>query len=528
MRVLDAAQMREADRYTIEDIGVPSIVLMENAGRQVVAAMHATYDDIDQRRISVLCSRGNNGGDGLVVARVLWQQGVQVQVLLFGDADALSSDARVNYQIVRRLGLPIVEVDDADTWRGLSESALDTELIVDALLGTGIGRPLENLLKTVVADVNASGVPVLSVDMPTGLPADQANDVDDAVAADVTVTLAAPKPSLLLPPADAYAGDLVIADIGIPESVIDRVSGQRLSLLTPDDVREIIPVRPSDAHKGHFGHVLVVAGSTGKSGAAALAGRAALRSGAGLVTVAAPESVINIVAAASPECMTLPLPCTDDGTLSATALEPLLGFECDVLAAGPGLGNSPEVTSVVKGLLSSGSTPLVLDADALNALATTSDALVGNDRSVIITPHPGEMSRLTARSTAEVQSDRLAVARQFAVDHQVHVVLKGAGTIVASPGGNTWLNLTGNPGMATAGVGDVLTGVVAAWLAQTGQADAACQLGVYLHGLAGDLASDQHGEVALVASDVIDKLGAAVAETVESTDADLDDNADPL
>ncbi len=520
--------MREADRQTIEDIGVPSLVLMENAGRQVVAAMRATYDDLDDRRVSVLCGRGNNGGDGLVVARVLWQQGVHVRAFLLAVEDALSPDALINFRIARGLGLPISEVGDTGAWRDIASDTLDSDLLVDGILGTGMGRPLDGLLKAVVADVNASGVPVLSIDMPTGLSADSATPADggDAIAADVTVTLAAPKPSLLLPPADAWAGDLVIADIGVPDLVIDRVPGLRLSLLTPDDVRELIPARPQNTHKGQCGHILVVAGSAGKSGAAVLAGRAALRSGAGLVTIAAPDCVSAIVAAANPECMTLPLPSSSDGTLAASALEQLLGFDCDVIAAGPGLGTTPDVQSVVRGLLAGASSPIVLDADALNVCAGETDILNGIDRQLIITPHPGEMSRLVASSVADVQSNRLATARTFAVHHHLHVVLKGAGTIVADPDGNAWLNLTGNPGMATAGVGDVLTGVIAAWLAQTGRAEAACQLGVYLHGLAGDLASDAHGEVALIASDLIDTLGTAVMETAESDDVDQDDGPD--
>ncbi len=526
MRVLNARQMRDADRQTVEDLGVPSIVLMENAGRQVVAAMHATYNDVIDRRISILCGRGNNGGDGLVVARILWHQGVQVKVFLLAQEDTLSPDAQINYRIARRLSLPVVEVHDSSAWEDASIDALDCELLVDAILGTGIGRALEGFLKVVVADVNASDVPVVSVDMPTGLLTDDSGVAGDAITADVTVTLATPKPSLLLPPADAWAGDLVIADIGIPKSVIERIPGPRLSLLTADDIREIMPVRPQSAHKGQFGHILIVAGSLGKSGAAALAGRAALRSGAGLVTVATPESVVDIVTAATPECMTLPLPVTSDGTLSAAALQCLIDFECDVIAAGPGLGNAPGVVSVVRGLLNRPSTPIVLDADALNVLATEPDVLDGNKRKIIITPHPGEMSRLIASSVGDVQNNRLGVAQRFAIDHRLHVVLKGARTIITDPEGNAWLNLTGNPGMATAGVGDVLTGVIAAWLAQTGRPDVACQLGVYLHGLAGDLASHEHGEVALIASDLIDAMGKSVAATTEADEVSYNGNAD--
>ena len=550
MRVLSAEQMREADRRTIEDIGIPSIVLMENAGHQVVSAMHATFGDIADRRVAVLCGLGNNGGDGFVAARSLWQQGVEVLTFLIGRAKTVSGDAAVNLRIVQNLGLPLVEVaepeDDDDevengprSWEAVRDEVLSCDLVVDAMLGTGLSRPVDGRLQAVIADVNASDVPVVAIDMPTGLPFVPASGESnaeskslsesgsDAIEAEITVTLAAPKVTLLVAPGESWAGELVVADIGIPASVIESVPGERLEVITPEEVRQFIPHRPSDAHKGDFGHVLVVAGSVGKTGAAVLAGLGALRSGAGLVTVATPQRCVESVAAGAPEYMTLPLPDADDGTLSVDGLESILNFPCDVLAVGPGLGTTPGVAALVAGLVERAEVPLVLDADALNVLASEPAVLASRgERGTVVTPHPGEMARLCGLTSAEVQADRIGVARRFAVDHHVTVILKGANTVIAGPDGTCWLNLTGNPAMAAGGVGDVLTGVTAAWLGQLGRAEVACQVAVYVHGLAGDIAADEPGAIALMATDVISHLGQALAETVQDDDRDdVDEDA---
>ena len=541
MRVLSTEQMREADRRTIEEIGIPSIVLMENAGHQVVSAMQATFGDLDERPVAVLCGRGSNGGDGFVVARTLWQQGVDVRTFLLGRAEAVSGDAAVNLRIVQKLGLPLVEVaehDDGDgesrirSWEAVRDDVLSCDLVVDAILGTGLSKPLDGLLRKVITDVNASDVLVVAIDLPTGLPLVQA-DADpsllsegDAMEAEITVTLAAPKVPLLVAPAEGWAGELVVADIGIPSSVIESVPGERLEVITPEEVRRFIPHRPTDAHKGDFGHVLVVAGSTGKTGAAVLAGLGALRSGAGLVTVATPQRCVESIAAGAPEYMTLPLPDTDDGTLSADALESVLDFPCDVVAVGPGLGTTPGVAALVVGLIEQAEVPVILDADALNVLGDPSRLAARQGRETIITPHPGEMGRLCGLTSAEVQSDRIGVARRFAVDHHVTVILKGANTVVAGPDGTSWLNLTGNPAMAAGGVGDVLTGVTAAWLGQLGRADIACQVAVYVHGLAGDIAADERDVMALTATDVVKHLSQAVTETVRDGDPDDEEDED--
>jgi len=544
MRVLSAEQMREADRRTIEDIGIPSIVLMENAGHQVVSAMHATFGDLTERRVAVLCGLGNNGGDGFVAARSLWQQGVEVQTVLLGRADAVSGDAAVNLRIIQNLGVPLVEVAEPDgdedgvrSWEDVRDDVLSCDLVVDAMLGTGLSRPIDGRLQAVIADVNAADVPVVAIDMPTGLPLvpasgeanaeSESGSGHDAIEAEITVTLAAPKVSLLVAPGESWAGELVVADIGIPTSVIESVPGDRLDVITPEEVRQCIPDRPSDSHKGDFGHVLVVAGSVGKTGAAILAGLGALRSGAGLVTVATPQRCIASVASGAPEYMTLPLPDMDDGTLSVDGLESILDFPCDVLAVGPGLGTTPGVATLVAGLVERAEVPLVLDADALNVLGREPAVLASRrERRTVVTPHPGEMARLCGLTSAEVQSDRIGVARRFAIDHHVTVILKGANTVVAGPDGACWLNLTGNPAMAAGGVGDVLTGVTAAWLGQLGRLEVACQVAVYVHGLAGDIAADEPGAIALTATDVVNHLGQALAETVQDDDHDdIDEDA---
>ncbi len=513
MRVLTTQQMREADRRTIEDIGLPSIVLMENAGRQVVAAMESAFEALASMRVAVLCGRGNNGGDGFVVGRTLFERHLDVGVYLVGHAEDVKGDARVNLDVLRNVGMDIVEIGDAAAWELHGTDVLGSDLIVDALFGTGLSGPLSGLAETVVADLNASARPVVSIDLPSGLSADGPDVPGPAVHANVTVTLGAPKLPLVMPPAEAFAGNLVIADIGIPQAVIRELEGPWVEILTRESMRELVEPRSADSHKGDYGHVLIVAGSRGKSGAAALAGHAALRSGAGLVTIATPESALPALAALGMEYMTTPLDETEEGTVALEAIDRVLEVRADVIAIGPGLGRTPDTTAFVQALVERAGVPLVIDADALNAFAGDADRLVGRDGiDIVITPHPGEMARLTGVSIEEVQAHRLDVARDFAATHRVHVVLKGHRTVIATPEGKTFINLTGNPGMATGGTGDVLTGMVGAWLAQFLDAEAAAKLAVYLHGLAGDLAEADEGEVAMIAGDLVDRLGDAVLD----------------
>jgi ADP-dependent NAD(P)H-hydrate dehydratase / NAD(P)H-hydrate epimerase len=513
MRVLNTEQMREADRRTIEDIGIPSIVLMENAGRQAVAAMEAAFDDLGASQVAVVCGRGNNGGDGFVIARTLIQRGVDTAVFLLGSVADVRGDARTNLEVLGRVGMTVVEITSAQEWELHFSELSECDLIVDAILGTGLHGRLTGFLETVVADLNSLGVPIVSIDLPTGLSADSAAVDGPAVEASMTVTLAAPKIPLVFPPADTHAGDLVIADIGIPLPLLDELDGQHLELLTREQMREIVPARAADSHKGDFGRVVIVAGSTGRSGAAHLAAIGAMRSGAGLVTVATPRSCLPVVAAMAPEYMTEPLEETAAGTIDYAAIDRVLELDADIIAAGPGLGQAPGTAAFVQALLERAGVPLVLDADALNAFAGDPDRLVGRDEiAVVITPHPGEMARLLNTTTDVVQRDRVRCARDFAAAHRVHVVLKGHRTVIAAPDGRTFVNLTGNAGMATGGTGDLLTGMIAAWFAQLLDAEAACKLAVYLHGSAGDLAEADEGEVSLVAGDVATRIGDAILE----------------
>jgi NAD(P)H-hydrate epimerase len=516
MRILTAAQMREADRFTIEEIGIPSLVLMENAGRQVVAAIESTYESKLDGRVAVLCGRGNNGGDGFVVARTLLQHGIETSVFVIGALADVRGDARTNLDILGRLGVTVVEVADEQAWELHFSEISQCALIVDAILGTGLKSAVAGMMETVIADVNASEIPIVSVDLPSGLSADTPHLIGDCIDASMTVTLAAPKLPLVLPPGEAYAGDVVIADIGIPYEVIDGVEGAHVELLTPEQLRSIVGPRAADSHKGDFGRLTIVAGSIGKTGAAHLAAMGALRSGAGLVTVATPRCCLQVLAATSPVFMTLGLPDGSDGTLDVSGVETLLEQAHDVMACGPGLGRTPHVAQFVRALLDKATVPLVLDADALTVLADDPASLTGSEeRDLIITPHPGEMARLIGVSIAEVQSNRIQVATDFATSHHAYVILKGHRTVIATPEGRVYINPTGNPGMATGGTGDVLAGMIAAWLAQLLDAEAACRLAVFLHGAAGDLAEASRGQVGMIATDLVDHLGGALKALLE-------------
>jgi NAD(P)H-hydrate epimerase len=511
--VLTADEMRRADRRTIDEIGLPGPVLMENAGAAVTRAIDERF--AGARRVAVLCGRGNNGGDGFVVARRL---GGRATTVLLGAGGDVSGEARVHLRACERSGVLVAEVGDAAAWERAVAALAGADLVVDAVLGTGLRAAPTGLAAAAIEWMrqrHGAGVPVLAVDLPSGVPSDGGAFDWPAVRADLTVTFAALKRGHVLPPAAGHAGEVVVADIGISRASVEA-SSPSLFLLEDADAAAAFPARPRGAHKGDFGHVLVVAGSVGKAGAAVLAAGGALRGGAGLVTVATPEPCLPVVAAARAEAMTAALPATAGGALDGSALEPLLALarERDAVVLGPGLGQEPATRALVQAFVRACPVPLVIDADGLNALAPSGPdggALGALQRSAptVLTPHPGEMARLLGRKTREVQAARPEAARALARETGSVVVLKGERTVVADPVGHAAVSAAGNPGMATGGTGDVLAGLVGALLARHG-ALLAATAGAVVHGRAGDIAARDRGEDGMTAGDVIEALPAAI------------------
>jgi NAD(P)H-hydrate epimerase len=527
MKVLTAAQMREADRLTTERHGISGLQLMGNAGAGVVEFLKKKYPDLSKLKVMILCGKGNNGGDGFVVARLLKQLGVSPWVLLFATPDTVRGDAAMNLERWKQAGGHLLSISTSEEWANFRSATMLCDVVVDALLGTGLAGPVTGLLAQVITDLNEltkgnSRRPrVLSIDMPSGLPSDGAAAGGPVIRADWTVTFTAPKIGQLLSPDCEAVGKLAVHSIGTPRALVEQVasSSPDLRWLEPDEFRDIPLRRRADSNKGTYGHALVVAGSRGKSGAAALAGWGALRAGAGLVTVATPEDSLPVVASYRPELMTTPLAQTDTGTVSLRNFEynrfAELLREKSILALGPGLSMQVETQQFILRALADCPLPIVLDADGLNALAAASSPLAERKSPALaLTPHPGEMARLLGCTTAEIQSDRLAAAHRAAQKFNAHIVLKGFHTIIASPEGPVFINSTGNPGMATAGTGDVLTGILAGLTAQFGVKDwpRVLGLGVYLHGLAGDIAASRAAEAPLIASDLIEAIPAAFAQ----------------
>jgi len=494
MKIVTAAEMRGIDRATSERFGVPSLTLMENAGSAVAEHVLANYSAA--QRILVFCGKGNNGGDGFVAARQLHEKGKTVQVILLADPADLRGDAAVMFG---KLPVAAIIVKSRDRVRG----SLTGDLYLDAILGTGFKPPVSGLYADAIAVLNASQAPVVAVDIPSGADADAMGAQNGIIArADSIITFTAARPAHVF--SGLTTGPTYVAEIGSPNEAI--VSSLQLNVITARDFAPLIGPRPAESNKGIYGHVLVVGGSVGKAGSVAMAGMSALRAGAGLATVATPKSVLPTVAGFYPELMTEPLPETRAGTISAGAearLNTLIEGK-SVLAIGPGISRNSETSELVRTLVSSIDAPLVVDADGLNAFEGRTSELNGKGRVLVITPHPGEMARLAGSSTADVQKDRLGVARQFAREHELTVVLKGNRTLVVQPDGEAWVNTTGNPGMSTGGTGDILTGMVAAMIAQHPKdvLMAVCAA-VHLHGLAGDVMRQSVGEHSMVATDLL-------------------------
>jgi len=525
MRILTAEAMAKVDRAAVEELGVPGMVLMENAALGLAEAVAVSFPEATS--VAIYCGPGNNGGDGLALARHLAIRGYRVRCFLVFAGKETRGDAATQLAICRAMGegaVPLHEIgpdDDLDSADGALAAAREADLVVDALFGTGLGRPLEGQLAALVEGLNAAPASRLAVDLPSGLNGSRPEPLGPHLVADVTVTFGAPKPAQILSPTAEAMGDLVVADLGIPTSLIDRDWGEEdgpLHLVVPDELAGLLPPRHADSHKGTYGHLLIAAGSVGAAGAVILAARSAVRAGAGLVTAAVPEPIVQTVDGGSIESMTLPLPAGPDGRIGEQAAVAVLeaASERDALALGPGMGQTDLVAGTLRRIALTAEVPLVLDADGINAFAGRGEELRDRRAPTVLTPHPGEAGRLLGAATSDVVADRRAAARRAAAATGAVVVLKGHQSLVATPDGAIWVNRTGNAGMATGGTGDVLTGVVGSLLAQGHEPLAAALLGVYLHGWAGDRVAAERGMAGLAAGDLVEALPGAFDELAGS------------
>ena len=556
MKILTAAQMREMDRLTVEQCGIPYAILMETAGAKVVEAIIEEYGSVEGKLFAIFCGKGNNGGDGAVIARLLWIKKAYVKVFLFGKIEEISGEAQANFIAAQKISQPdskaaftfkklyfeefTQEFPTVYTWKKTRHESSDRfhpDFIIDALLGTGISRPAEGLLAQAIKTINGyksyigAKLQIISVDIPSGLPSDQATPIGIHINADLTVSFTAPKWGNVLSPNCHANGKLIVAPIGTPDFLIEEESCSSLELIERNDISKYLQQtrRQANAHKNAVGDVFLIAGSRGKTGAATLSASAIMRTGAGLVTVATSASaqalLINQVI---PEVMTEALPENANGTISHAAVELALELASKktVVAIGPGLSSNDESTrKFVLEFVKRRTCPIVIDADGLNALAPWPEELQGSpELPIIITPHPGEMARLTGKSNAEIVADPVNIAHDFAKKHTVITIIKGNRTVIAAPywiekhqAVDVFINPTGNAGMATAGSGDVLTGIISGLLSQHSQdksdeifigraARDAALAGVYLHGLAGDLAAEKLGQRSLLASDIINNI----------------------
>lgn len=518
MILVTSAEMQTLDRLTIETFGLPGRVLMEIAGREAARVFLAHFTADARRGVGIAAGCGNNGGDGFVVARSLAQRGYPVQVFLLGTADRLRGEAAANLALLTPLAVPVVEIPDAATLKARQSDMYRTAVWVDALLGTGLNAEVRGVFREAIELINHSHRPVLAVDIPSGVSADTGRICGTATRATVTVTFGFAKIGHLLFPGAEMTGQLEVVDIGIPPHLVKQVA-PRHRLLTAPRVCRGIPPRPADAHKGLTGHLLVVAGSPGKTGAAAMAAESALRVGAGLVTLGVGASLNAVLETLTLEVMTAPLPESSPGVLGPGSLEGILtlaqGKSC--LAVGPGLGPAPETGELIRDLVRRSPCPLLIDADGLNHLAGRLDCLEKLPVEAVITPHPGEMARLLGTTAATVQSDRIGCARDLATSARIHVVLKGARTVIAGPDGTVFVNPTGNSGMAAGGMGDVLTGAVAGLITQGESALLAACTAVYLHGAAADALAESVGPRGFLAGEVMRRLPAEIARLQRET-----------
>lgn len=513
MWIVKSVEMREADRITIEELKIPGLILMENAAIAVLQAIKEEILDYKLRSYAVICGKGNNGGDGFALARHLLQNNIETKVLLVGRKEQLKGDALANYNMLQAYIENIPEVCEENQLHIMEDILKDSSIAIDAIFGTGLDKPLTGFYKKVVEELNRFKGVIISIDIPSGLSSDTGEIIGPAVKSNFTVALAAPKYCHIFPPAEELCGKLIIKDIGIPELAI-RKTNPSLRLIEKADIFSVLAPRKKDTHKKNYGDILIIAGSAGKLGAAWMTAYSAIKSGAGLVTLGVPKSLHHTVMTKVKEIMTIGFPNTEDDTFSSAATEEILKIaeEKDLLAIGPGITTHPEVENVVQELVKKYRKTMIIDADGLNCISKDISCLRERKGGTILTPHPGEFSRLTKLPTKDILKDKVNITKNFSIEYNVVVILKGYRTLIAFPDGMVYMNPTGNPGMATGGSGDILTGMMAGFVAQTSEKyfKNAVIASVYLHGLAGDLAKEKYGEIPLVATDIIKFIPKAI------------------
>jgi NAD(P)H-hydrate epimerase len=500
--------MKTLDQRTINERGVPGIDLMENAGKGATDVIIRRFPNLPRKRIAVIAGKGNNGGDAFVIARHLIKRGLRVNIFLLAENKAVKGDAKTNLDILTKDGIEVRELATLREFEAIRDDLLSHDLFIEGILGTGLGSEVKGYYREVVSALNATEKPIVAIDIPSGLDATSGKSLGTCIKAAFTPTFGLPKVGQLIHPGVEFVGELEVIDIGIPRDLIEE-EDIRSHLIQYEDIRPLLAVpRHADTHKGDYGHLLVLAGSVGKTGAAALACKAAMRVGAGLVTLGIPGSLNEIMEVKLTETMTMPLPETESRTLGLVALHEIVEISqgMQALVLGPGISTLDETGQLVRKLVKALHLPMVIDADGLTALSFEPEILKDIKTPVILTPHPGEMARLTGLSSKDVQEDRIGTSRSFAIEYGVYLVLKGSRTIIAQPDGNIHINPSGNPGMASGGTGDVLTGMMGGLVCQGFSPSSAAIAATYVHGLAGDLVANEKGEMALIATDILEKI----------------------
>lgn len=507
MRLVNSFEMRKMDRLTIQDLGIPGAVLMENAARGATRIFMDHFAPSKDAHVVILCGGGNNGGDGYVMARYIKEAGVAVTVIVLSELKKISGDARINLDVIQRMDIEILEIPDAKKWVKGRRMMRVCDAIIDGILGTGLNSPVRGFYRKVIEEVNSLDKPVMSVDIPSGLNADTGQIMGVAVKADLTVTFGFPKIGQLVFPGAEVVGRLARIDIGIPDSIARQIPESAM-MSEPDEFHLLFSAEGQDIHKGSRGHLLVLAGSTGKTGAATLTALGALRAGAGLVTLGVPKTLNSILEGKLTEVMTVPLPETPEGSLSLRAEKEInkLMEGKTALALGPGLSTHPETTALVRNIVKTCRVPMVIDADGLNALSEDLRVLADCKEGAILTPHPGEMGRLTSLKISDIQDNRVGTTHRFVEKYGCHLILKGARTLIAEPGGKIHVNPTGNPALSSGGSGDVLTGLVGGFLARRWPMKEAGITAAYLHGLAADYLAEDMGQTGVLAGELLDVL----------------------